>query len=363
MQINKIFKMILIVIIFIQWVYSLEFSVPIVVSDGTYQDTLIIGIHPQGSDGYDAGLDVYSPPLPPGSAFGSLLEWNFEQYYTDIRDNSHTEKTFKMKYQPSSGSAIVINWDSTGLSDLGSFIIEDWYGVSFSLDMTTTNTFDIFSEVSLTERLKIKVIPNEDIIIINDAQSPIPPTRISPQNGSTVTDLTPTFTWTQETNATCYKIQVDTDSNFYSPKINEITTTTNYTSNNILTDNGIYYWRVRSEDNNNFSKWSPVWSFSIILNSIVNENLSILSDYVLGQNFPNPFNPSTTIQYSIPKNSKVDVSIYTLAGKKIKTLVNKNQTPGNYQVTWNGANHVSGVYIYKIKADKFVQFKKMLLVR
>jgi len=81
------------------------------------------------------------------------------------------------------------------------------------------------------------------------------------------------------------------------------------------------------------------------------------------KNYPNPFNPSTTIEYSIPKSSNVEVSVYNLAGQKIATLISKNHILGNYQVSWDGSEYASGVYIYQIKADNFVQSKKMLLLK
>jgi len=83
----------------------------------------------------------------------------------------------------------------------------------------------------------------------------------------------------------------------------------------------------------------------------------------LHQNYPNPFNPSTMIEYSIPKSSKIEISIHNLTGQKLKTLVNKSHTPGDYRVTWDGSGYAAGVYIYQINADNFVQSKKMLLIK
>lgn len=89
----------------------------------------------------------------------------------------------------------------------------------------------------------------------------------------------------------------------------------------------------------------------------------IPAKFKLAQNHPNPFNPSTTIEYSIPKASEVEVNIYNMVGKKVKTLINKNHSPGNYQMRWDGSNQASGIYIYQIKADDYIHSKKMLLVK
>ncbi len=92
--------------------------------------------------------------------------------------------------------------------------------------------------------------------------------------------------------------------------------------------------------------------------------------FALSQNYPNPFNPSTTIKYSIPNVerlaksfSNVTLRIYDILGREVVTLVNKQQKPGYYEVNWNAANNSSGVYFYKITAGKFVDTKKMILLR
>jgi len=85
--------------------------------------------------------------------------------------------------------------------------------------------------------------------------------------------------------------------------------------------------------------------------------------FLLANNYPNPFNPSTTIEYTLSKPSEVDVSIYNSNGQKVETLLRSNHSSGKYQVTWNGSGHASGVYLYQIKADNFFQSKKMLLIK
>ncbi len=90
--------------------------------------------------------------------------------------------------------------------------------------------------------------------------------------------------------------------------------------------------------------------------------------YELLQNFPNPFNPSTTINYSVPQHSDVSLVIYNILGSKIRTLVNNSQAQGNYSVVWNGkddfGNSVSsGIYFYALKAGDISFVKKMILMK
>jgi photosystem II stability/assembly factor-like uncharacterized protein len=86
-------------------------------------------------------------------------------------------------------------------------------------------------------------------------------------------------------------------------------------------------------------------------------------EYSLVQNFPNPFNPYTNINYSIPKQSKVIIKIFDIIGNEIKTMVNEEKLPGYYQVNFEGAKFSSGVYFYQLKAGEFIQTKKMLLLK
>lgn len=95
----------------------------------------------------------------------------------------------------------------------------------------------------------------------------------------------------------------------------------------------------------------------------VGSERSIADGFNLLQNFPNPFNPNTVISYNIPEHSLVILNIYNLLGEKIKTLVEKEQAPGKYQINFDGNNLPSGIYFYQLKTDKFQQTKKMLLLR
>lgn len=89
----------------------------------------------------------------------------------------------------------------------------------------------------------------------------------------------------------------------------------------------------------------------------------IPSEYRLEQNFPNPFNPSTVINYSIPSSGFVKLSIYDITGKEIYSPVKKYQAAGNYSITFDAGRIPSGVYVYKIESGSFTDSKKMVLIR
>ncbi len=85
--------------------------------------------------------------------------------------------------------------------------------------------------------------------------------------------------------------------------------------------------------------------------------------FMLYQNYPNPFNPSTTISYSLPKSGLVQLKIYDMLGREIATLVNEEQTSGDYKVRLNASNLASGVYLYRIQSGSFTKSMKMILLK
>jgi len=90
----------------------------------------------------------------------------------------------------------------------------------------------------------------------------------------------------------------------------------------------------------------------------------IPAKYSLEQNYPNPFNPSTVIEFSLPEDvANVKLSIYDALGEKVVELVNTSLTAGKYQYQWNAQNVATGMYIYELRAEKFVTIKKMILIK
>ncbi|MDX1700641.1 MAG: T9SS type A sorting domain-containing protein, partial [Melioribacteraceae bacterium] len=97
--------------------------------------------------------------------------------------------------------------------------------------------------------------------------------------------------------------------------------------------------------------------------NVVKENSNIPTTYSLEQNFPNPFNPSTTISYQIKDEGKVQIKIFDVLGREIKVLVNETKQPGIYSLTYNANDLNSGVYFYSIKVNDFMSTKKMILLK
>ncbi|MDI6768006.1 MAG: T9SS type A sorting domain-containing protein [Bacteroidota bacterium] len=94
-----------------------------------------------------------------------------------------------------------------------------------------------------------------------------------------------------------------------------------------------------------------------------NQNDIIPAQYYLANNYPNPFNPKTIIEYSVPKEGLVTLRVYNIIGQEVATLKNEIQKPGSFRVNFDGSKLASGIYFYRLQAGNFNQVKKMMLVK
>jgi hypothetical protein len=114
-----------------------------------------------------------------------------------------------------------------------------------------------------------------------------------------------------------------------------------------------------------------LYSFSTTLPADIAEDLTTPGQYYLSNNYPNPFNPSTKIKFTIPAVETrhasslhmVTLKVYDVLGNEIETLVNEEKPAGTYEITWYAENLPSGVYFYKLTGENYSETKKMLLLR
>lgn len=139
-------------------------------------------------------------------------------------------------------------------------------------------------------------------------------------------------------------------------------TTTEYKSYSFVDENlseGKYFYRLKQID----------FSGSYEYSDAISADITIPSVYSLEQNFPNPFNPSTVIKYSIADESSVKLLIYNSIGEKVSELINKTQSAGDYELKFDGSKLSSGIYFYSLEANSligkrdFKSIKKMILVK
>ena len=133
-----------------------------------------------------------------------------------------------------------------------------------------------------------------------------------------------------------------------------------YTDNTVI-DNEVYDYRIADVDYDGNKEYHSLQLMGI-------SPASIPITYVLHQNYPNPFNPITTLSYDLPVDGLVNITIYDMMGRQVKTLINDQQTAGYRSVQWDGTNDngspvSAGLYLYTIQAGEFRQTKKMVLLK
>jgi hypothetical protein len=86
-------------------------------------------------------------------------------------------------------------------------------------------------------------------------------------------------------------------------------------------------------------------------------------EFFLGGNYPNPFNPVTTIEFSLPKTARVRLAVYDMLGREVAILVDRDLVAGRYSTAWDAAAQASGVYVYRMEAGGFVASQKLTLIK
>lgn len=133
-------------------------------------------------------------------------------------------------------------------------------------------------------------------------------------------------------------------------------------------DGSCYLFGTRAASSSGAYRDYWVVKFDVLLdvdNGILN---TIPDGYTVSSNYPNPFNPSTTIEYTLPQRTTVKLDVFNVLGQKIQTLVNTEQPAGTYQVLWDGTDTdgrrvATGMYLYRLKTDEFIMSKKMMMLK
>ena len=126
-----------------------------------------------------------------------------------------------------------------------------------------------------------------------------------------------------------------------------------YTDNVEYKGGETFYYRLKQVDLDGRIEYSDV----------IEVEFDVPKDFVLHQNFPNPFNPSTTIKYAVPKTSLVNIKVYDLTGQEVASLVNEVKEVGTYEIKFDARNLASGVYLYRMVADNFTSVKKFNVLK
>jgi len=209
-----------------------------------------------------------------------------------------------------------------------------------------------------------------EIILSPKPEVPDKPTLLFPSNGG-VGSVNQTFLWTGVAKATSYQLWIDSDSAFLPSLLKDTTVTSVGCIISGLSGTKIW-WKVRGHNSQGYGPWSDSGSFTDVL---IEKKEDLVEKFFLSQNFPNPFNPSTTLPFQVKslelgvgRSYHTTLTIFNILGQKVRTLVDEEKLPGEYKVIWDGKDETgkdvaSGIYFYKLKSGEFNQTKKMLLLR
>jgi len=171
-------------------------------------------------------------------------------------------------------------------------------------------------------------------------------------------------------------IELELFGNYYTDEYDNITDTTFSISSNSLDlllsglnlEESELSWFVESTDGAN-TVISDTGSFVLSRAVLgIDEGLSIPEQFALHQNYPNPFNPVTTLRYDLPEQTHVNITIYDMLGRKVRTILNQQQDPGYKSLIWDATNDYgkpvsAGIYLYQIQAGEYISTKKMVLLK
>ena len=192
-----------------------------------------------------------------------------------------------------------------------------------------------------------------------------PPAPSSPVNRAVSLPFTVTLWWSAPPGAVAFDLQVSANADFTANVVDASgLTASSFTATNFPVV-GSYYWRVRAvTDFGAMSDWSEVWAFTVGTATAVDDaDAGIPATFQPDANYPNPFNPATTIRFGLPVASPATMSIYNVLGQRVATLVDGHFEAGWHTVQWNAPDAGSGVYFYRIEAGAFRETRTMLLLK
>ena len=131
----------------------------------------------------------------------------------------------------------------------------------------------------------------------------------------------------------------------------------------LLGDSVFQMWYDGSREYTPTNLWRIGVATAPLVSVSVEQEITLPTEFTLEQCYPNPFNPSTTIHFSIPKEVQVNLSVYNILGENIRELKNEMMKQGYYDVEFNASDLASGIYLYRIKAGDFVETKKMIFLK
>lgn len=187
---------------------------------------------------------------------------------------------------------------------------------------------------------------------------------LSPGRNDTVATATPVFQWTVTDSADHYKLVIEGPSIVWTSE--ELQETSYQLPGGVLESNTTYSWSIKAYNNLDcidFSQPRSITYLNPASSTTVTDRKNIPLELTILGNYPNPFNPQTTIRYQLPVDGHVKLHIFDLSGRLVETLVNENQPSGEYSKIWNAESVSSGIYLYRLETKDFSSVKKCVKLK
>jgi hypothetical protein len=188
------------------------------------------------------------------------------------------------------------------------------------------------------------------------------PQLVAPENNAVVAPPAVTVTWNPVPGAQSYDLQADDNEAFSSPvEANGLERTEAQLTG--LSDGLVVFWRIRAVGPDGPGPYSATFRFTTAANVATENQESLPVEFSLGANYPNPFNPSTTIPYELPETAHVMITIYDLFGREVARLVDDTISAGRHSVTFEAGNLPSGSYFYRLETSEWSDVRQLLLLK
>ena len=310
---------------------------------------------------------------------------------TPVNDAPTIEDIDDVTIDEDGGIDIVLSSADVDGDDLTYSFHLDNYDVSLGIEEDTlsiTATPDFNGDVAITMFVSDTELMDSTsfTVTVNAVNDPplefglISPTVLDTFQVNTATDETIPFTWETSFDAdsdVSYRLTVTLDyfGNVYTNEYENITDTTTgisaYEYAVLMTNLSLPRWNMEyfiEASDEEFTIVSEGGEFVLENTSLSIDGGVVPEVFALHQNYPNPFNPVTSLRYDLPEDGLVNITVYDMMGRIVKTLVNSSQTAGYKSIRWNATNGrndpvSAGLYIYTIQVGKFRQTKKMILLK
>jgi len=195
---------------------------------------------------------------------------------------------------------------------------------------------------------------------------PVTPTLLLPFNNATNVSQTPYFLWDSNIYVTSYRFQISNDSTFLP---GSLVFDTNIANTPLILRAGLlnldtrYFWRVNATNSIGTGLWSDYFKFRVKSVGIRNISAEIPGEYLLFPNFPNPFNATTKIRFSLPQGGNTILEVYDLNGKRVSVLMKNYLSAGTYEYTWDASGMASGIYFILFESGVFRNTAKAVVIK